>query len=90
MGENTKKKIKEIESLLQIYRIDILTLLYKEDTCACQIVKKLNLKNNLISHHLKTLQDMGYLSSKKNGTHVMYRLNDSKRKTVKILFNILK
>lgn len=90
MGETTKKKIKEIESLLQVTRIDILTLLLKEDTCACQIVKKLNLKNNLISHHLKTLQDMGYISSTKNGTHVIYKLNDSKRKTVKILFNILK
>jgi len=34
-------------------------LLYKkEDTCVCQMVKKLQLKNNLVSHHLKTLQDL--------------------------------
>jgi len=53
------------------------------------MVKKLELKHNLISHHLKTLQDMGYISSKRNGTHMMYSLENSKRKKVETLFNIL-
>ncbi len=84
-----QENIKELEKLLVINRIQILSLLYKKDTCVCQMVKHLELKHNLISHHLKTLQDMGYVSSKKNGKHVMYHLEESKKNIVKNLFKLL-
>lgn len=84
-----EKNIKELEKLLVINRIQILDLLYKKDTCVCQMVKNLELKHNLISHHLKTLQDIGYISSTKNGQHVMYHLEESKRNIVKNLFKLL-
>lgn len=84
-----QENIKELEKLLVINRIQILSLLYKKDTCVCQMVKKLELKHNLISHHLKTLQDIGYISSTKNGQHVMYHLEESKKNIVKNLFKLL-
>ena len=84
-----EENIKELEKLLVLNRIQILNLLYKKDTCVCQMVKQLDLKHNLISHHLKTLQDMGYISSKKNGQHVMYHLEESKKNIVKNLFKLL-
>jgi ArsR family transcriptional regulator len=84
-----QENIKELEKLLVPNRIQILHLLYKKDTCVCQMVKKLELKHNLISHHLKTLQDMGYISSTKNGQHVMYHLEESKKNIVKNLFKLL-
>ncbi len=90
MKENSKKKVKELKKLLQKNRMDILSLLYKQDTCVCQMVKKLNLKHNLISHHLKTLQDMEYISSQRNGTHIIYSMNKDKKEIIKQLFNILK
>lgn len=83
------KNVKELEKLLVINRIQILSLLYKKDTCVCQMVKNLELKHNLISHHLKTLQDMEYISSTKNGQHVMYHLEESKKNIVKNLFKLL-
>ena len=89
MKDSIKKESKELRKILQRNRLDILMLLFKQDTCVCQMVKKLELKHNLISHHLKTLQDMGYISSKRNGTHMMYTLENSKRKKVETLFNIL-
>lgn len=84
-----EEKIKEIEKLLVSNRIQILHLLYKKDTCVCQMVKQLDLKHNLISHHLKTLQDIGYISSTKNGQHVIYHLEESKKNIVKNLFKLL-
>lgn len=90
MQEKLKKKTQELKKVLDINRINILLLLYEKDTCVCQMVKELNIKHNLISHHLKTLQDIKYISSTRNGTHIMYNLNENKRKTVEILFNILK
>jgi len=84
-----EENIKELEKLLVLNRIQILHLLYKKDTCVCQMVKQLDLKHNLISHHLKTLQEMKYISSKKNGQHVMYHLEESKKNIVKNLFKLL-
>ncbi|HNR53043.1 MAG TPA: metalloregulator ArsR/SmtB family transcription factor [Candidatus Dojkabacteria bacterium] len=84
-----QENIKELEKLLVPNRIQILHLLYKKDTCVCQMVKKLELKHNLISHHLKTLQEMGYISSKKNGQHVIYHLEESKKNITKNLFKLL-
>lgn len=89
MVRSKEVKTEEIKGLLQPNRLDILLLLYEQDTCVCQMVKKLKLKHNLISHHLKTLQDMEYVFSKRNGTHMIYSLNEEKKGTVKSLFNIL-
>lgn len=90
MKDIKEEKIEEIQKLLVLNRIKILLLLYQKDTCVCQMVKQLDLKHNLISHHLKTLQDMGYISSTKNGKHVIYHLEESKRDIVKNLFSILR
>jgi len=89
MKDIKEEKIEEIQKLLVLNRIKILLLLYRKDTCVCQMVKQLDLKHNLISHHLKTLQDMGYISSTKKGQHVIYQLEGSKRAIVKNLFTIL-
>ncbi len=89
MKENSKKKVKELKKLLQKNRIDILSILYVQHTCVCQMVNRLNLKHNLISHHLKTLQDMGYIQSKRNGKHIIYSMSKDKKETVTQLFNIL-
>jgi ArsR family transcriptional regulator len=89
MKEITEKKIKELGKLLVLNRISILLLLYKQDTCVCEMVEKLNLKHSLISHHLKTLQDMGYIASKRNGQHIIYSLQESNRESVKNLLTLL-
>lgn len=89
MNGTTKKKIEELQKLLVLNRIKILDLLYKEDTCVCKMVEKLGMKHNLISHHLKTLLDMGYVSSNRNGQHIMYNLVDSKKEIVGDLLTLI-
>ncbi|MCA9380517.1 ArsR family transcriptional regulator, partial [Candidatus Dojkabacteria bacterium] len=44
----------KINSLLVPNRLKILKILQKDSTCVCEIVEKLKLKHNLVSHHLKT------------------------------------
>lgn len=90
MDEKYKQKTVELKRLLQSNRIEILRLLYSKDTCVCKMVKILNIKHSLISHHLKTLQDMGYVSSKRNGTHIIYELTAEKRKNVGKILNFIK
>lgn len=90
MRKLTEKKTSEIKKLLELNRIKILQILLKQDTCVCQLVKKLNLKHNLISHHLKVLQNMGYIQSKRNGQHIIYNLERSKYIVVAELLDIVK
>jgi ArsR family transcriptional regulator len=79
MNKKETLKAENLKKLLAEVRIKILDILYKEDTCVCKIVEETRLKNNLVSHHLKVLTDMGYIEGKKNGTHVMYNLKPSKK-----------
>lgn len=89
MNKKETLKAGNLKKLLAEVRIKILRILYKEDTCACKIVKKTRLKNNLVSHHLKVLADMGYIEGKKNGTHVMYKLKPSKRILIKRVLDLV-
>lgn len=89
MSKYSLNKVTEINKLLEYNRIQILRLLLEDDTCVCQMVEKLDLKHNLVSHHLKTLLDLSYITNRKNGQHRIYHLENSKRDTVESLFKIL-
>jgi DNA-binding transcriptional ArsR family regulator len=82
-------KPKDLRKLLAKVRIKILKILYKQDSCACEIIQETKLKNNLVSHHLKILSDMGYIKGKRNGTHIMYSLKDEKRAIIQKLLNLI-
>lgn len=89
MSDVIKQKIEDLQKLLVLNRINILEILYKEDTCVCTMVERLNLKHNLISHHLKTLVDLGYIDNTRNGQHIIYSLLASKRKTINELLDLV-
>ncbi len=56
-------------------RLRILELLSEKELCVCEIYEKLNLAQNLVSHHLKVLSDSGLVSFRKVGKNVYYKLN---------------
>lgn len=89
MSDLNEQEIKNLRKLTAPNRIKILELLYKQDTCVCKMVEKLELKHNLISHHLKILIDMGYLENRRNGQHIMYSLIESKRSFVNKLLALV-
>ena len=76
------QKIKQIQKVFECNRIKLLTLLLEKETCVCEMVTKTDLKHNLISHHLKTLVDIGFITNRRNGQHVMYNLLESKKPMV--------
>ena len=89
MDRITERKIKELQKILVLNRIKILQILIIEDTCVCQIVQKLGIKHNLISHHLKTLQGLGYIQSKRNGQHIIYNMVREKERSVEDLLKLI-
>lgn len=88
-----KAEQQKILNLLQVIgeenRFQIILLLKEGDLCVCEIWQKLNLPQNLVSHHLKILNDSGFLDKKKEGLKVIYSLNNKNIKEYKKLLNNL-
>lgn len=89
MSSISENKISKLKRLLEPNRIEILKLLTIEETCVCEMVKKIKIKHNLLSHHLKTLQQDGFIVSTREGQHILYQLDKSKSKTVNAILNII-
>ncbi|RJQ31916.1 MAG: ArsR family transcriptional regulator [Actinobacteria bacterium] len=76
------RKIKELADYLKIIsdenRLKILCLLKDGERCVCHIYEPLDLPQNLISHHLKTLKKAELLHSRKEGKWMFYKRNEEK------------
>jgi len=59
-------------------RLKILCHLKEGELCVCELIERLDLPQNLLSHHLKTLRKFGLLDSRKDGQRVYYRLDQEK------------
>jgi ArsR family transcriptional regulator, arsenate/arsenite/antimonite-responsive transcriptional repressor len=59
-------------------RIKILDYLSSGQRNVSDIADKLNVEENLASHHLRVLAALGYLKNDKKGREVFYRLNETK------------
>ena len=59
-------------------RIKIIDYLTLGEKNVSEIADKLNVEENLASHHLRVLAGLGYLKSDKKGREVFYKINDTK------------
>ena len=57
-------------------RLRILSLVWKEELCVCEIEKTLNLTQSNASRHLTALKNAGILLSFKQAQWAYYRLSD--------------
>jgi ArsR family transcriptional regulator len=74
---NKKINIKKyLNALSEPNRLAILSFLKEGEKCACEIHPKLKLPQNLSSHHLKVLKDIGLLKSRREGTKILYSRNE--------------
>ena len=69
----------------------ILNSLYKcrDDVCGCDLVDKLDIPKNLLSYHIKTLRDKGFIREVKCGNRKHYTVDPKKEKTVKKVLEIV-
>ncbi len=59
-------------------RVKIIDYLSEGQKNVSEIADKLNVEENLASHHLRVLAGLGYLKSDKKGREVFYKLNETK------------
>lgn len=78
-NKKTKGELKQaidfLKTISEENRLKILCILQKREMCVCEIWQNLGLPQNLVSHHLKVLNDFNLISSEKEGLKVFYKLN---------------
>ncbi|HBB38158.1 MAG: Arsenical resistance operon repressor [Candidatus Magasanikbacteria bacterium GW2011_GWD2_43_18] len=68
--------IEFLKIISQEQRLKILCLLKNGEHCVCDIWQHLDMPQNLVSHHLKVLKDYGLITSRKDGTKVLYTIHE--------------
>lgn len=67
--------IDALKAIADNNRIKIVEALSRGPLCVCQIEKLLNLPQNLVSHHLSTLKEAGFVENCRCGKNQFYSLN---------------
>jgi len=68
-------------------RLKILYLLEEDEKCVCDIWQRLGLAQNLASYHLKSLENLGLISSERKALKVIYSINEKGIKKYSKLLN---
>jgi len=63
------------KALADMNRLMIVDMLSCGELCACVILKKFNITQPTLSHHMKTLCDCGLVNGRKEGKWTYYFLN---------------
>jgi len=70
-----EREVELLKALADSSRLQILDMLSCGPMCACEIMKKLNLTQPTISHHMKILVSAGLVDVVKEGKWMNYSIN---------------
>jgi DNA-binding transcriptional ArsR family regulator len=94
--EQSKTRVNQIEAfsnLLKIIsdtnRIKILCVLNSEKICVCDLAEKLDLSQNLVSHHLKVMLMGGILGKERTGNQLFYYILPTMKAKTRKLFELI-
>ena len=65
------------KALADTNRLRIIQLLTHGERCGCELLEQLQITQPTLSHHMKTLEDCGLVSSRRKGKWSHYSLNCS-------------
>ena len=57
-------------------RIKILQILKDGEKCACKLLEAINITQPTLSHHMKTLLDIGIVNGRKEGKWMYYSISE--------------
>lgn len=88
-NDETAKIAAVLKLLAQDYRLKIICILSRGEHCVCEIIKHLDLPQNLVSHHLNKLNSAGLIQGRKEGVWIHYSLTDTGKKIADNIFKII-
>ncbi|TJX65339.1 winged helix-turn-helix transcriptional regulator [Soehngenia saccharolytica] len=74
-GDCVEREVELLKALADSSRLQILDMLSCGPMCACEIMKRLDLTQPTISHHMKILTSSGLVDVKKDGKWMNYSIN---------------
>jgi DNA-binding transcriptional ArsR family regulator len=77
-AKKSRKQSKFFKALSDEKRIRILKLLTVREMCVCELMVALNVTQPNLSHHLKILENQGFVNRRKEGKWAYYSLTNSK------------
>ncbi len=87
--ENISKKLKVISDPKRLRIIDILSC---DELCACEILEKFNISQPTLSHDMRKLEEVGLVTSWKEGKNTYYSLDkdslDEIEDSLRLIFHI--
>ena len=70
-------RLAALRALADPVRLAVVDELSRDGACACELRAQLGLSAPLLSHHLKVLRDLGLLTSRREGTRVVYTRDEA-------------
>jgi len=87
--DNDIKKASEVFSALgHPIRLKIAYFLSQRDHCVCELIFKLNERQNLVSHHLAVMKNCGIIEAYNSSKWRFYRLNPEFASILKLVTEI--
>jgi ArsR family transcriptional regulator len=56
-------------------RVQIISLLLKEEMCLCELIEELGLSQSAVSHHVKILKQAELVNDRRDGKWTFYSIN---------------
>ena len=78
-----------LKAISEPNRLKILCSLSKNKICVCELADNLNLQQNLMSFHLKTLFDVGILEKVREGNNIYYVIKKDMKSKIENIFDFL-
>lgn len=72
---NTARAAELFHALSDPIRVDVVVLLLDGERCVCELMDELDLAQSRLSWHLKTLNDAGIITARREGRWNYYSLN---------------
>lgn len=73
--DKTQEMTRMLKILADENRLRIIACLSTGEKCVCQLTEAIDIPQNLMSHHLKTLRENGLVKDDRRGRWVYYSLN---------------
>ncbi len=68
--------VKFLKAISEENRLKVFCLLKENEKCVCGIWQCIGLTQSLTSYHLKTLKNLGLISSRREGLKITYSINE--------------
>ena len=85
-GMPSEKHLYNVSELFKVFgdstRIRILTVLFGEEMCVCDIAEALSMNQSAVSHQLRVLKNAKLIKNRKEGKMVFYSLADDHVSTI--------